>query len=370
MESRLAAELLSGKGPDVILLNQNSHLDIQRLAKNGALLDLQWMLSADGTFSLNDYFSPLMDACKMDGLLIALPFSFSLPHLMTGEEKLREFSSGLDHPSFGELLDLMREEQARIAGQDRTLLAIMTRRSDMTLALCQASGIEIGEEIDEEAFRQVADFIRAFYDGLPQLQSITQRYRNDFVSAVGRIDWLLEDYQMPSNLRYYAAYYSLGLNDRLLAYPIPDFRDGGRLYAQIAQYGVVSSGTKRGQEAYALLRFLMDYPASQAFSRFDTAEALEIPARRALAQANIQSAMDTAGGNAMISKRRRPIPALDAAYGEEIKEWYDQIAGAYLPNRTLGDMIEACMTPYYQQGAEFSACFRQLQNTLWIYLNE
>lgn len=377
MEARLSVELLSGEGPDVILLDLGSGLDFQKLALNGSLCDLSSYLEQDDTFSSEQYFSSVLDAGKLKDCVYAIPFSFSMPCLITSQEKLDEIgASGMEEMTFDEILSVMKTRAQSLAGEDGALIAMMPRRTDVAYFLYEQSvGSFYGSDggmvkMDEAAMSKISGFIRAIYDGMPQLQAITRRYRNDFVNAVSRIDFLMEDYQLPVNMRYYDAYYGVGLNQTLKLIPIPGFSTTGGYRVQITEYGIVSANTQQADKAYKLLRYIQDYQTDGVFIRASVQDALEIPVRKDAAMAALDAAIQQTGGYANISGKRTAIPTLKPEFGKQIAAWYEHIYSAYIPNRNIGAIVAEAMDGYYMGTANYDECHDQLTNALWIYMSE
>ena len=353
MEECLSKELSGGGGPDVILLGAGSGMNFHKLAMDGAFCDLSGYIDKDITFATERYFTPVLEAGRLNGRLYAVPFSFSLPSLITSQETLDEIdASDMGVMSFAEILGKLEKRARRLAGQDAVLLTAMTRRKDFPYSLYEMSvGSVYGasgevKAPDETVLNEISEFVRAYSDQLPQLQAIGKRYPNDFVNAVTRIDFLLEDYQLPVNMRYYDKYYSDGLQRTLRFIPIPDFYRAESYRAQVMEYGVVSARTRQAENAYRLLRYIQDYQTEGLFIRIKTQDALEIPVRKDLAMAALDAATRQRGGRAQISGKISVIPALKPEYAEQIAAWYSSIETAYIPSRKVSDIFSETMNDY------------------------
>ena len=353
MEEYLLKELSGGGGPDVILLGAGNGMDFHKLAMSGAFCDLSEYIDGDATFSTERYFAPVLEAGRLNGRAYAIPFSFSLPSLITTQETLEMIgASDMVDMSFSEILSVMQTRAQSLVGQDAVLLTAMTRRKDFPYSLYEmAVGSVYGtngevKAPDETALNEISGFIRAYYNQLPKLQAIGKRYPNDFVNAVSRIDFLVEDYQLPVNMRYYDKYYSDGLQRTLRFIPIPDFYRAGSYHAQVMEYGAVSARTRQAENAYKLLRYIQDYQTEGLFIRIKTQDALEIPVRKDLAMAVLDAATRQRGGRAQISGKISVIPALKPEYAEQIAAWYGSIDAAYIPGRRISDIFSKTINGY------------------------
>lgn len=350
MEKRLSSEKCKGQGPDVILLRAGDGLDVHELSGSGALCDLSGYMEKDATFARDRYFTPVLDAGKLRGGVYAVPFSFALPSLITSQETLDEIgASDMGDMSFARILDVLKRRALQLSGRDAVLLTAMTRRGDFPYSLYEMSmGPAFGingeaQSPDETALREISELSCLLCGERTRLKSIGKSYPNDFVNALSRIDFLLEEYQLPVNMRYYDAYYSSGLGRRLRFIPIPDFRKAGSYRAQVMEYGVVTARSRQAQNAYRLLRYIQDYQTEGLFIRIKTQDALEIPVRKDLAMAALEAASRLPGGRAQISGAISVIPPLKAEYAKQIAAWYSAIDAAYIPNRKAKSIFPEMM---------------------------
>lgn len=74
MTQALYTDIMAGKGPDIIMVND---LPFYKLAAKGVLVDLGALMADDKSINANDYYLNIFDACKTDGKLYAVPTCFS-----------------------------------------------------------------------------------------------------------------------------------------------------------------------------------------------------------------------------------------------------------------------------------------------------
>lgn len=81
-------QLMSGKGPDIMLL---SPLPYENYIDKNMLADLSGLMDADKSFDTNKYYTNIFDAMKHDGNLYGLPLSISLDVLEADKALLEQY---------------------------------------------------------------------------------------------------------------------------------------------------------------------------------------------------------------------------------------------------------------------------------------
>ena len=86
---RVANDLASGKGPDVLFLDYLD-IDIAKAALNNNFLDLTDILAEDPDFSEDDYLDGVFEAGCFYGRQYTIPLSFFLPLFLSAQTRLEE----------------------------------------------------------------------------------------------------------------------------------------------------------------------------------------------------------------------------------------------------------------------------------------
>lgn len=92
--SRLRAEVMSGKGPDLFLLRtsyiwaDNLFADVSKAIYAGTFCDLAPYLVADSNFRTEDFYAPLLEAGNVNGKQYVMPLSFTMPMFLTTSKNL------------------------------------------------------------------------------------------------------------------------------------------------------------------------------------------------------------------------------------------------------------------------------------------
>lgn len=94
MNTKISTEIMAGKGPDIITLNQT--LPFEKMIDNKSFLNIN-KLNTNNEIDFNDYNSVVMDAGVYNGQRYIIPLSFGMNVLMSTKEKLNQFNISLDN---------------------------------------------------------------------------------------------------------------------------------------------------------------------------------------------------------------------------------------------------------------------------------
>ena len=88
---KLSADIMTGNGPDVFVINSdwNSYIgDLYKKMDAGAFLDLNEVIKGDAEFDIGEYEQRVLDAGLYKGKRYFLPFSYRVPAYITAKERL------------------------------------------------------------------------------------------------------------------------------------------------------------------------------------------------------------------------------------------------------------------------------------------
>ena len=83
------AELASGEA-DYLLYGVSDILDMSSLSRNGILFDMASYWEKDPDIQEEEIYMPVLEACKIDGKMTAIPMSFSFPTVMFSQRLMEE----------------------------------------------------------------------------------------------------------------------------------------------------------------------------------------------------------------------------------------------------------------------------------------
>lgn len=91
--SAVNTQLMSGKGPDIMLL---SPLPYENYIDKNLLANLSELMEADKSFDISKYYTNILDAVKYNGSLYGLPLSVSLNVMQANKELLDKYDIKID----------------------------------------------------------------------------------------------------------------------------------------------------------------------------------------------------------------------------------------------------------------------------------
>lgn len=362
MKDQLNTELMSGKGPDVLLYNSIAGGDDTfKLAKSNAFLPLDSYVEA---LPSEEYFAEVLEAGKYRDTRYFLPLSWNFLQAYTSQKLAEE--QGYQGKSLYEVLpaelDRLKNDSAN------ALCSMQFAREDVVNLVAEISGTPVisgdGKTLsDPVSFKQSAEFAKLFYDNIPAMQAITQKYKNDFAGATSHLSFLIENYSFLNNLRYYQTLYPETLGTEAVMYPVGQ-RQGG-LTVQVIQYGVINANTKAPDAAWSLLKAIADAPVSMGFSKYEQKQVYYAPVKVSLYDDCVKELSTQSGPGA--KKKSEPLNEANTALLQQIP---GQITLAVIPNPSVGELTESCMTPYLLEGKEFDSCYQDFTNKLALYIDE
>lgn len=363
LDSRLNTELMSGKGPDVLLFNAMAgSFDVLKLASGGAFLPLNEQVSS---LPADTYFAPVLEAGKIGGTQYLIPLSWNIIQAYSREGLMAERGYSGDADFF----ETIAAEGKALEGQeDMAFCSVMTRRRDPLNEFLEAAGVSVTDEngklaIDEAGLRRVADFVRLFYTYRPQMRAVSQKYSNDFAGATAHMSFLVEDYPFLNNLRYYQSVYPNNLSEEAVL--LPAARSDGGFTAQVVCFGAVNANTASPESAFALLRAILDAPCNMDFSKYDENKAYYAPVNASVYEECVKHLESKSGPGP-----KGKVSPLNAENAALLREVPGRIRGAVIPNASIGALLEDCFGPYFKDEKGFEECFSEFKNKAALYLDE
>ena len=251
VSERLNTELMSGKGPDVLLFNSlYDTVDPYKLTDSHMLMALDEQVE---TLNREKYYSAILDAGMMNGHQYYIPFSWNVLQAYSTVETSEQKKYDDLYSAFQAEAELLLNEE------NYAISSIQFRRSDVMNLFMEIAGtdlidIESGTiAAQKETVKDVADFVKLFFDNMNKIVNISNKYRNDFAGAVSHYTYLVENYPFMNNLRYYQSVYPKSINSEMFFAAFPQ-TDSEEITARVIQYGAINGNTKNVENSWKLLR--------------------------------------------------------------------------------------------------------------------
>lgn len=365
MEEQMNAELMAGKGPDVVLCNSfYSGLDPYKSADSGMFLPLDEYMEE---LEADSYFAEIFESGRMSGQQYYLPLSWNVSQAYADEAIISESGYNCD------LYEMILSEEEKYR-EDAERGAVVFNRFGNQGALqdlLDAAGVEVfdtenGEiTAQEEQVREMTDFLKAVTDELSSKTSgMVKKYQEDFQNVVSHITFQVENFPFMNNLRHYQTLYEKNADCRVYCTYF-ERKDGG-MNAQVVQYGAINANTANEEGAWELLKYILDAPAgNMSVAKKNTALTYYAPVRKDVFDSYlVQIGSSVAPGPGM---KVGPLPV---EYVEMLRNLSESVKGGVIPNVVYGALVEECMEPYLTGEGEFADCYDNLINRTKLYLGE
>ena len=359
MKDQLNTELMSGKGPDVLLYNSlYSESDPLKLADSGAFLSLDEYVKG---LSDDEYFGTILEAGKIEGTQYLLPLSWNVPLAYTSQSLAKE-QNYLDQIVF----DILPAEAKRLeSDSEASPCSIQFGRTDGINFVAEMAGTPVinhnGEiTIDQESFRHVAELTKLLVESNSKINA--QKYGNDFASVGSHYSFFLENYSFMHNLRFYQVVFHTAFNEDVMMYPIQQ-PDGG-VTAQVINYGAVNANSRNPDGAWNLLKAIADAPCTMDYGKYEKNNIYYTPVNVSAYEECVKELF------LQRAKIKNTREALNEENSEILRAFPEKVTSALIPNPSVGALVQDCMDPYLTGDKDFESCYQELMSKLALYLDE
>jgi len=98
----LNTEMLTGKGPDII----GSFYPLRQYAEKDLLVNLDEMIEKDKSFDISDYYENIINGCRQEGKLYAMPVNYYINGFLVNDKLMKEKNITIDNDyTFDDLYD-------------------------------------------------------------------------------------------------------------------------------------------------------------------------------------------------------------------------------------------------------------------------
>ncbi len=365
MLDELDQAFVSGTGPDVVLYNsRQGQVDGHTLAQSGHFLPLD-----DFAARLDPavYPTALIEAGKIAGKQYFIPFSYNLLYAYTSQ---RLMAQGGYSPADSVYEMILAESKALIGVPDRSSTVMSMVRFDPVNGFLEAAGIRLFDKhsgavtADKAALAELCRFVKSHYDNAEIKAALYQQYAEDFAAAPTVFSFITESYAFMNNLRFYQSMIPAATDSPMIAMPYHKLNDPQALCPSIICFGGINAKTKVPEQAYWLLKYILDYPVTNDWKKYQTEAVYDAPVNLAV----FESAVDELSSNKGYGPET--ITALTLEHANQLMESRKKITDAVIPNATLGIKLQAVLEPYFMGKDSFDSCYNVLLNELQLYLGE
>ena len=354
-------------GPDVLLFNSNSRqgeVDGYTLAKSGMFLPLdQFVEQLDPAI----YPKTLMNAGHMAGAQYFIPFSYNLLYAYTSQRlmTIKGYSASDDLYQM-----LLTESDALANVSHKSPLSMQIFRPDPVNAFFDTAGITLFDKntgeitADKSEVEEICRFVKLVYDNAEKSAALTRKFRNDFSGATASFSFFTENYAFLNDIRYYQSLFPAKAGSPMVAMPYHKLNDPQSLCASIVCFGGVNAKTKAPEQAFELLKFLLDYSVQTDWARGQLTYEYHAPVSLAVYQEAVEQLSINPGAGEV------EITPLNRQNAELLMANTQRITDAVIANTALGVRLEEAFTPYFLEQDSFDNCYDVFLRELQQYLNQ
>ena len=363
---RISIELMSGMGPDVVVVPMVMFDDIYKIMDTGAFLNLESAINDDVEFRMDDYYQPVLDAGLYKGGRYIIPYCFQLPAMAYNQAVVDRVGFDiLECHNTVSFLDEMVMCLPTLRNNPSFVTSINWYRND--LDFMDMSGIVLinYEEQktlpDEAAFRVFCDAYKSFY-GMDKLTDLEQLNIGGDRSEILHNGVALFYWVGDGTLPYLSLLGEAKLSEmdiRMTAMPAQD----GAINAKVTHGLSIRSGSTNQRNAWNFIKVVL----SEAFQSgsIGGGPQTQFPVNR--------GALCTTVSNFTSMNHWSKDGLAYILSQEEVQPVYkmlDAISSSRLYCIRPLLMFRECMTPYFISEKSYDECFAELKSKLTIYMSE
>lgn len=366
---QVAAEIMAGGGPDVILVN-DSLMDVEKMVRQGVFADMEPFFEADG-FDWTPYNQTIMDGGVWDGRRYMVPLSYDFPLYVTTRTALEE--TGFDVDACKDFRGFLEESRRFMADSSQTRRLFYERI--LTPAVWDA-GL-LFADYDGKTVDLSSPDLKDYYEWKKLLAAhVPDGYLigNDLCAPAavrdGEVLWASGFY---ASSTFYFQYGALKTIGEAVMMPIRDLNGG--IQAQIKYPVAVRANSENLQNAYDFLKIVLGKDVQGGFASFSGGEELSV-----LDQVNEEyyhnSSITPDGWESMAAGTQGFTSTVSEFYAtdwptqeefEAFMGYAGEISGTYYSSH-LG--LNSAMSPFVSEGADYDETLENAQRTLEIQISE
>ncbi len=371
--AQIRAEILSGKGPDLFLLDfsfisdENLFPDIGKIMDSGVLANVTPLLEERG-YTAADFYETIVNGCRVNGAQYLFPLSFSFPCTVATGQSLAKFE--VNTQRLTKDIFAYMEEAARTMPEEYTWAMAIDPLSVLQQPVVDYTRRTV--DLDNAAFQSLVELAKenerrlslASHESLPVYSGEIIQYGKAL--AEGEMPFYTDSFV--STLLQMGEL-ALGAGKEPQFYPVKN--EQGKSFATVGSYGAIRAGSKNQAAATELLLYLLSNTCQQA-AAYPSWWCL--PIRReslpGFLEHTYQERTDIDGSLQEIS---RPLSAAEAEALSGICEKIESVKLQDFFNQHIilnGEPIVTPLAQYYYDEITYEEMIEYLRTNLQFYMDE
>lgn len=361
MDETVKTELNAGKGPDVIIFDARSSLDLVKLAKNGAFMPLDDKISQNDNLKAENYLPGTLDAGKVDGKQYLLPLTVTFPAVMynADEEIGLEAAPVLSYDAWAQALESnlarFQNDSERCASMGGHVIEFALLSSGV-LPLTGDS-----QELNKDKIKAVTELIKKWDEDRTQKREAVLKYGESAVAD----HYALYSVIVPDLLN--EAWARLGYHQYVkqenftVSVVKPSEEEG--LIPRVASSGVLTKNA--GEVAYDFLRSAIDcYARSNAEATYGMSPNKSVIQKMIETYEKQVITKNTQDGASIV------FGGLNPQMSGSLKEIFEAVTEVKIYNQKIIDIYTESFTPYLQGEKAYEDCYTEFENKIKLYFSE
>jgi len=375
MTNKLAGEMASGDGPDVILLSDKTTLDVYKSIRGENFADLTSYFTDDKDFSMDDYYQNIINGVKVNGKQYIVPFNFDvntyyMKKSVKDKLQINKFDLSLN---FGDFMKSVLNYQTQLQTDDNMELTLSALSSSggvsLIASLCRTCGLKA---VDESGNICVSKSdVQATFNVLKSIITETTKKKDALaanasgIDSYGHVDTFFCNFRnSPFTISILNGLLASKFNDSLTFEGIPNTNGDGGYNANIISYGVVNSNSKNISEGYKLIKYMMNYDYKSEYENYS------LPVKKSAVSSILEKVkLGYKSYNVSTTESITTVP-WDNDTVEDFNYLLEHITTASFANTKVEEIINNTMQGYISGTDSFDICYDKMINQLKLYLQE
>ena len=363
---KFTTSMLAGDGPDIIVAMTKYITSLNSMAKNGAFMDLNTLMKNDPEMKPTDYYQPVIDSGVIGGKRYFIPFSFSIPALITTDSVLKKNNITIDEKNWtwDTVLDIVT--QIKNVDSDKFLFDQLTFKDMLYTTDPFYSFEKKSSSFNSKEFIQLLKIYKEIYPFICT-QEEYEKYGHDFVFLPSGKGIFQNSYATYAKAWRYHSIYHMTMNQEAQFYLYPSKGDGP--YGRATEIVGINAGCKNKEDAYIYLKIILnECPPGKTESLYRS-----MPSKKD-SHENIKNIIVNAGINAAAifddsDQYRQGLPILDS-HVKQIHGWIENVKHCNIPDTSVDNIIDEQVIKFLlgQQTAEQTA--KVIDQKVKLFLNE
>lgn len=367
--TRIAAEIMSGKGPDITLISY-SGMNAGKMMRSGTFVDLNEFIEEDPEFDLSKYNANVLKAGQVDGKQYIMPLTYTIPLVLTTQELLDQtgfdISTTNNYNAF--LEECLKYKEANIPGAPP--LAI---NAYLKPYLSDAVDYDTREvKVDTPENRET---IRLNYEAIASQSSMDGYgiYSGGIDGAMRLKENKCLFIQGSMPLFFHCLNYRALKNTETPIQAV--LRDAeGRLMAEVVDSVAINANSPNKQNAYEFIKLMLEGLSDQQ----QVSTMITIPVGNEAVRTYLEGLIgkeeklsDLVQGDIGGTGEIETVSGLSQEDVDEYMGFLEAIDGAYIQEKDVYDTHRETIKPYYLgETTDLDGCIKNFEDKLKILASE